>query len=173
MIATLSIDDCLGILLALAIITILLAPRRCLSWSYSLLACYHGSIAFFARTEVFVFLVFLYLLVEDVYHAIIRAIKPLVLAKLGLFNKPIAKNAPNSATFAAIPLSSPVNYQLRTWMKEDAEKIWKSIADKRDEEAQKGQELRETYRELASLTPDREIPDWSMFKIEARGSIGL
>ena len=172
MMSTLSTDDCLGVTLALVICTILLAPRRCQSWSYALLACYHELIALLARTELFIFLIFLSLVVEDVCHAIIRATKPLIVAKLGLFNKPIAQivPVPNLATYAA---SAPVNNQLRTWMKEDAEMIWKSMADAREQEVHKSQELRETYRELASLTPHREIPDWSLFEMEARGSIGL
>jgi hypothetical protein len=170
MMSTLSADDCLGVTLALVICTLLLAPRRCQSWSYTLLACYHELIALLAQTELFIFLIFLFLIVEDVCHAIIRATKPLVVAKLGRFNRPIAQVVPNSATYAA---SAPVNNQLRTWMKEDAEMIWKSMADAREQEVQKSQKLRETYRELASLTPDREIPDWSLFEMEARGSIRL
>lgn len=173
MMSTLSIDDYLGITLALAIITILLAPRRCLSWAYTLLACYYGLIALLAQTEVSVFLIFLFLLVEDVCHAIIRAIKPLMVAKLGLFKKVTVQSAPTSATYAAISLSAPVNNQLVDWMKEDAETLWKCKADARKEEAQKSQELRETYRELASQAPEREIPDWSLFETEARRSIGL
>ena len=173
MVSTLSIDDYLGIALALAIVTILLAPQRCLSWSYTLLACYYGLIALFAQTEVFVFLIFLSLIVEDVFHAVSRAVKPLVIAKLRLFNRRIAQTTPKSATYAAISFSAPVNNQLRTWMKEDAEKVWKSKADKREKEAQKGQDLRGTYRELATQHPDREILDWSLFEMEARGAIGL
>ncbi|GAB7330482.1 hypothetical protein MBLNU13_g02089t1 [Cladosporium sp. NU13] len=169
--STLSTDDYLGITLALAIITILLAPRRCLSWSCTLLASYHAVFALLARTEIFIFLIFLSLLVGDVCHATVRVIEPLVV-KLGLFNRPIAQAAPNSAQYAAISLSAPVNNQLRTWMKEDAEKIWKSMADARDQEAKRSQELRAMYRELASLMPDHEISDWPVFETEAIGSIG-
>ena len=173
MMPTLSTDDYLGITLALAIITILLAPRHCLSWCYTPLACYHRLIALFARTEVFVFLIFLCLLVEDVCHATIRGIKPFVCARLGIFSRSNAQTAPSSATYAAISRSTPVNNQLLDWMKEDAETSWKSKADACGMEAQKSQELRETYRELASKTPEREIADWPLFEMETRGTIGL
>jgi hypothetical protein len=173
MMSTLSTDDCLGITLALAIITILLVPQRCLSWSSTLLACYYGLIALLARTEVSVFLIFLFLLVEDLCHAIIRAIKPFVLARLGIFGRSNAQTAPNSATYAAISLPAPVNTQLLDWMQEDAEDFWKLKGNKREEEAQKSQELRETYRELASSMPEREVSDWSLFEMEARETIDL
>ena len=173
MMPTLSTDDYLGITLALAIITILLAPRRCLSWCYTLLACYHRLIALSARTEAFIFLIFLCLLVEDVCHATIRGIKPFLLARLGIFSGSNAQIAPSSATYAAISRSTTVNNQLLDWMREDAETFRKSKADAREKEAQKSKELRETYRKLASLAPEREISDWSLFEMEARGSIGL
>lgn len=173
MMSTLSTDDYFGFALALAIITILLAPRRCLSWSYTLLACYHGLIALLARTEVFIFLIFLSLLVEDVCQAIIRAVKPFVLARLGMFGRSNAQTAPHSTIYAAISLSAPVNNQLLDWMQEDAEDFWKLKGDKREEEAQKSQELRETYRELASSMPERKVSDWPSFEMEARGMIDL
>jgi hypothetical protein len=173
MISTLSTDDYLGITLALAIITILLAPQRCLSWSYTLLACYHGLIALLARTEVFIFLIFLFLLVEDVCQAVIRAVKSFVLARLGMFGRSNAQTVPNSAIYAAISLPAPVNNQLLDWIKEDDEDFWKLKGDKREWEAQKSQELRETYRELASSMPEREVSDWSLFEMEARETIDL
>lgn len=173
MLSTLTTDDFFGIMLVPVIITIFLAPRRCQSWSYTLLACYPGFIALLARTEVFIFSLFLFIIVEDVCQKIYRAIEPLVLATLGMSDKPFAQIAPTSATYATISLSSPVNNQLRTWMKEDAEKLWKSIADAREQEAQLSQELRDSYRELATQQPDREIPDWDLFEMEERGRIGF
>lgn len=172
MVFTLSTDDYLGITLVLAIITTLLAPRRCLSWSYTLLACYYGLIALLAQTEVSIFLISLFLLVEDFCQAIIHVIKPLV-ARLGLFDKRIAQIAPNSANYAAIPSSALVNNQLLDWIREGSEQIWKSIADTCKQELQSSQELRKSYRELATQQPDRGIPDWSLFEMEARGSIAL
>lgn len=173
MLSTLSTDDCMGIVLVPVIITILLAPHRCLSWFYTLLAYYHGSIALLARTEVFIFCLFLFIIVEDVCQKIYHATKPLVLATLGMSNESVAQTAPISATYATISPSVSVNNQLRTWMKEDAEELWKSMADAREQEAQISQELRDSYRELASEMPDREIPDWDLFEMEERGRIGL
>lgn len=173
MLSTLSTDDCMGIFLVPVIITILLAPQRCLSWSYTLLAYYHGSIALLARTEVFIFCLFLLVIVEDVCQTIYHATKPLVLATLGMTETPTAQTAPNSATYATISCSTTVNNQLRTWMKEDAEQLWKSIADSREQKAQISQMLRDSYRELATQQPDREIPDWDLFEMEERGRIGL
>lgn len=173
MLSTLSADESFGIMLVLVAITIFLAPRRCLSCYYTILACHHGLIALLARTEVFVFFIFLFILVEDVCQAITRTIKSSVLAVLGMSGRSNAQTASNSATYATNPQFAPVNYQLLAWIKEDAEEFWKAKADAREQEAQKSQELRETYRELASLMPEREIPDWSEFEMEARGAIGL
>jgi hypothetical protein len=173
MLSTLSTNDRLGIMLALVIITILLAPRRCQSWCYTLLACYHRFIALLARTEVFIFCIFLFILAEDVCHAITRTIKPLVLATLDISDKPIAQTSSNSATYAAVPLPDSINTQLRTWMKEDAERVWKDIAESREQEARMIQELRDSYRELATQEPEREILDWSLFEMEERGRIAL
>jgi hypothetical protein len=173
MLSALSTDEYLGIMFVLVAITILLAPRRCQSYCYAVLACYHGLIALLVSTEVFIFLIFLYILAEDVCHAIIRAIKPLVLATLGMSGKPEAKTVPNSATYATNPQFAPVNNQLLDWIRDDAEKFWKDKADAREEEAQISQKLRETYRELDTHQPERQIPDWSLFEQEARGSIRL
>jgi hypothetical protein len=173
MLSSLTTDECMGIIFMLVAITILLAPRRCLRYYYTIIACYHGFIALLARTEVFIFFIFISILVEDFCHSIIHAIKPLVLATLGMSRGSNAQSASNSATYATNPQLAPVNYQLLAWIKEDAEEFWKAKADAREQEAQKSQELRETYRELASLMPEREIPDWSEFEMEARGAIGL
>jgi hypothetical protein len=173
MLSTLSADESFGIMLVLAAITIFLAPRRCLSCFYTVLACYHGLIALLARTEVFIFFIFLSLLVEDICQTIVRAIKLLVLVKFGLSGKFVAQPSPNSATYATNPQLAPVNYQLLAWIKEDAEEFWKAKADAREQEAQRSQEKRATYRELASLMPERELPDFSEFEMEARGCIAL
>lgn len=173
MLFALSIDECMGIIFMLVAITILLAPRRCRSYCYTLLACYHGSIALLARTEVFIFFLFLSILVEDVCHAIIRIMKPLVLATLGMSAKSAAKTAPNSATYATNPQLTPVNNQLLDYIREDAENFWKDKADARDKEAQKSQELRNSYREPVTQQPGRKIQEWSSFEMEARGSIAL
>lgn len=171
--SALSADECLGIMFMLVAITILLAPQRCLSYCYTVIACYHGLIALLARTEIFIFFIFLSILVEDVCQAIIRAIKPLVLATLGMSGKPKAKTIPNSATYATNPQLTPVNNQLLDYIREDAEKFWKDKADARDKETQKSQELRNSYRELVTQQPGREIQEWSLFEMETRGSIGL
>jgi len=173
MLSALSADESFGIMLVLVAIAILLAPRRCLSCFYAILAYYHGLTALLARTEVFIFLIFVSLLVEDVCHAITRTIKSLVLTKLSMSSRSTAQTASNSATYATNPQLDPVNYQLIAWIKEDAEEFWKAKADAREQEAQKSQQLRDTYRELASLMPEREIPDFSEFEMEARGAIGL
>lgn len=169
----LSADECLGIMFMLVAITILLAPQRCLSHCYTLLAWYHGFIALLARTEIFIFFIFLSILVEDVCQAIIRAIKPLVLATLGMSGKPKAKIIHNSATYATNPQLASVNNQLLDYIREDAEKSWKDKADARDKETQKSQELRNSYRELVTQQPGRQIQEWSLFEMEARASIAL
>ena len=140
MMSTLSTDEGFGVMLALVATTVLLAPRRCLSCYYTILACYHGLIALLARTEVFIFLIFLSLLVEDVCHAIIHAIKLLVLEVLGMSGRSNAQTASNSATYATNPQLAPVNYQLLAWIKEDAENFRKDKADAREQEAQRSQE---------------------------------
>jgi len=98
MLSALSNDDCLGIILVLVVATTFLAPRRCRSLYYTLLAYFHGFIALLARTEVFVFSIFLYLVAMDACHAIIRAVNPWVTAKLGLPNGSIAQTAPKSTS---------------------------------------------------------------------------
>lgn len=173
LLSTLSAEECFGITLVLLICTTLLAPRQCQSFYYTVLACYHGLVALLARTEVFIFLIFLSVLVEDVCNTLTRAIKPWVIAKLSKFGKSVAQASSISTTHASIPLSTPANNQLRSWIKEDAEKDWKSIADKRKQEAQRSQELRDSYRELASEAPEHEIPNWSLYEMEERGKIGL
>jgi phosphoglycerol transferase MdoB-like AlkP superfamily enzyme len=126
MLSTLSNDDCLGILLVMIIATTLLAPRRSQSWYYSLLAHFHGLVALLARTEVFIFFIFLYLLAEDACQTMTRALKPWMIAKLGTFDTPIAQREPTSTTYAAFPHSAPTNNQLLAWMSEDAEQERKS-----------------------------------------------
>jgi hypothetical protein len=135
MLSALSNDDCLGIILVLVVATTLLALQRCRSLYYTLLAHFHGFIALLARTEVFVFFIFLYLVAMDACHAIIRAIKPWVTARLGLSNGPIAQTAPKSTSCAALSHSAP-NNQLLAWMDEDAEQARKSRAETRKQEAQ-------------------------------------
>lgn len=173
MLSTLSTEECVGIMFMLVAIPILLAPRRCLSYYYTALACYHGFIALLARTELFVFFIFLSLVVEDVCHAIIRTIKLLIFAKLGMYGKTTTQTASDSATYATNPQFSPVNNQLLDYIREDAEKFWKDQADAREQEAQRGREMRDEYRELVTQQHDRRIPDWSEFEMEARGSIAL
>jgi hypothetical protein len=173
MLSALSTDECMGIVFMLVAITMLLAPRRCLSYCYTLLAWYHELIALLAGTEVFIFFIFLSILVADFCHAIIRTIKPLVLATLGMSVKSNTKTASNSATYATNPQLAPVNKQLRDYIREDAEKFWKDKGDARDKEAHKTQELRNSYRELVTQQPGRQIREWSLFEMEARGAIGL
>jgi hypothetical protein len=173
MLSSLTTDECMGIIFMLVAITILLAPRRCLRYYYTIIACYHGFIALLARTEVFIFFIFISILVEDFCHSIIHAIKPLVLATLGMSRGSNAQSASNSATYATNPQLAPVNKQLLDYIMEDAEKLWKDKADARDKEAHKSQELRDSYRELVTQQPGRQIQEWSLFEIETRGAIGL
>ena len=119
--STLTTDDILGIMLVSVIATTLLAPGRLQSWYYTLLARYHEIVARLARTEVFIFFIFLYLFAEDACNTIIRAVKPWLLAKIGMSDFNSAPNGPTSTSYEALPHSAPVNHRFAAWVKEDAE----------------------------------------------------
>lgn len=173
MLPALSTDDYLGIVLVLGVITIWPLRHRCKSWYYTALAHCYGLVALLARTEFFIFGIFLYLIAEDIYHAISRTVAPWIPEKLHPIKLFAQNRAPKPITHAAVPDSPCINKQLRMWMREDAEQAWKLKAETREKQILKRQELSAVYSLLASEDPDSEVIDWTDFEMEARGRISV
>lgn len=173
MLPALSTDDYLGIVLVLGVIIIWPLRHRCKSWYYTAVAHFYSLVALLARTESFIFGIFLCLIAEDVCQATVRAVTPLIPEKLHPSKLFAQKHAPIPATLTAVPDSPCINKQLRMWMREDAEEAWKLKVESRDHQILKRQELSAVYRLLASEDPDSEIVDWTDFEMEARGRISM
>lgn len=173
MLPALFTEENLGIMLVMLICITCVAPRRCRIWCYIALARFYGLVALLARTRVFIFLIFFYLVAGDVCHAIIRAVKPWVIAKFGAPGRIVMPDEYDQALSAAFKHPAPPNAQLLAWIQEDAEQARKAKADTRKKEMQKAQELRDNYRALAVQDPDCQAPDWSLIEMDSRGRIGL
>jgi hypothetical protein len=166
-------EDYLGIIFMLSVIIIWPVRHRCPSWYYTVLARFYGLVEQFARTEFFIFTIFLYLIAKDACQPIFRVVKHWILAKL---DNLVAKDGPEvtaSATHEHAPL---MNEQLLVWVEEDAndaDHAWAFKAETREEQLRRIQALRAPRRSVPIQDSDFEAICWSKYEMESRGEIGL
>jgi hypothetical protein len=166
-------DDYLGIIVVLSVIIIWPVRHRCPSWYYTVLARFYSLVELLARTKLFIFVIFLYLIAKDACQPIVRVVKPWIPAK---FDNLVAKDGPEVTASATYEHAPRMNEQLLVWVEgdaNDADHAWAFKADMREAQLQRIKALRAPPRSVPLQDSDFEAICWSKFETESRGAINL